>query len=833
MSPSVPPLELWAELEPPDELDTLQNGSSTPLEAEPAGVPDAALEAADMAGFFGEKGPLAHILEGYESRPSQVSMAQAVAQAIRQQGVGLIEAPTGTGKSLAYLVPAVLSGRTVVIATANKSLQAQLFTQDIPLLAQALEQPIHAALVKGRSNFICLYKWEREDREQQRLALFDRTDDQVAFLRTWLQETDTGDVDHLPFQLRADLRPRVVSYPDDCLHRECRFYHEGCFVVEMRRRAAQAQVIVTNHHLLLHALALGEHGQMLLPPASIYIIDEAHHLESTATGVFRVAVTHTTLDQLLSRTVYAQHLAPDRLDELRYRNDLAFLALEQQMAGPTHVVEGELEELKGLAGELERVRQEMAAANPFPEEPSPQEDEERTEARAAYAQALESLANLAARYRYLASPGDPTQVVRYVERTPEGGSRRHPRIHLQAAPLAPGQLLQEILFEPRGRTVICTSATLATDGHFEHFKARCGVTDTVVEQVLPPVFDYPKQALLYQPALPAYDWQAPDAYYRAIAQEIRRLVEISRGRALCLFTSWSGLRQVRELLVDPQQPLIWPLRAQGDAPREALLEWFRATPHSVLLATRSFWEGIDLPGEGLSLVVLDKLPFPSPTDPIHRARMEALDALHPGSSFSQYMVPLMTLALKQGFGRLIRRADDRGVVAILDERLTRKAYGRQARQNLPPARFTRALSHVHRFFREGEGRRADFALNVWAWPREPAGQEEEASEGSRTWEWSWHLLRLQDGQSDRARGTAAAQGPEEAEVVAILEGLEDLHRRIRRARRHAGGFHVEIRCRATTAARLEEGALGRSLGRRWVQGCAIWGGVELLGLDSG
>ncbi len=784
-----------------------------------------------MAWFFGEEGPLAGILEGYEARPSQVAMAQAVAQAIRQRGVGLIEAPTGTGKSLAYLVPAVLSGRTVVIATANKSLQAQLFTKDIPLLAQALDRPIQAALVKGRSNFVCLYKWERENLEQQRLALFDRTDDQVTFLRTWIQETDTGDVDDLPFELAADLRPRVVSYPDDCLHRDCRFYHDGCFVVEMRRRAAQAQVIVTNHHLLLNALALGEAGQVLLPPASIYIVDEAHHLESTATGVFQVTVTSASLDQLLSRTIYAQHVAPDRLDELRFRNSLAFLAIEQRMEGPAQVVDGELEELKGLAADLRRLHQEMAAANPFPETDPQEEDEEMGEARAAYAQALESLDNLAARYRYLASPSDPAQVVRYAERTQEGSSRRHTRIRLHAAPLVPGQILREILFDPEDRTVICTSATLATDGHFEHFKARCGVAESTVERVLPPVFDYPKQALLYQPALPAYNWQAPDAYYRAIAGEIRRLLEVSRGRALCLFTSWNGLRQVRDLLADPGQPLIWPLRAQGDAPREALLEWFRATPHSVLLATRSFWEGIDLPGEGLSLVVLDKLPFPSPADPVHRARMEALDADQPGSSFGQYMVPLMTLALKQGFGRLIRRAGDRGVVAILDERLSSKAYGRQARQNLPPAQFTRTFSHVHRFFQEGEGRRADFALNVWAWPEEIPGEAEEVPEGHRPWAWSWHLLRLQDGQSDRGEGSVETQGPEWAEIRAILEGLEDLHGRIRRARRHPGSFHVEIRCRATTAAVLEEGALDRSLQRRWVQCCSIWGGLAILGLD--
>ena len=357
--------------------------------------------------------------------------------------------------------------------------------------------------------------------------------------------------------------------------------------------------------------------------------------------------------------------------------------------------------------------------------------------------------------------------------------RRNITLEVHAAPINPADLLARYVFHPVDendnelkRTVICTSATLATAGGFTHYRARCGIRSAGEERILSAVFDYPQQALLYQPALPAYNFREASSYYDAVAAEIERLLEVSRGRALCLFTSWSGLQQVGDRLQATDAGVVWPLRAQGDAPRDALVAWFKETPNSVLLATRSFWEGLDIPGDDLSLVVLDKMPFPTPSDPLHGARMRLIEA-DGRSSFDDYMLPLMTLALKQGFGRLIRRASDRGVVAILDERLTSKGYGRQSRRDLPAARFTREFRDVHRFYQASLASAAEFALNVWAW----------SPKAGRT-QWRWQLIRLQDGRAEGDFGVASGLASDiHGELHAGLLGLADLRTRVERAGR--------------------------------------------------
>jgi ATP-dependent DNA helicase DinG len=379
--------------------------------------------------------------------------------------------------------------------------------------------------------------------------------------------------------------------------------------------------------------------------------------------------------------------------------------------------------------------------------------------------------------------------------------------------------------EPLQRTVICTSATLATNGAFAHFKARCGIEETGEELVLPTVFDYPKQALLYQPALPPFDFKASDLYYDAAAQEIERLIEVSRGRTLCLFTSWSGLQQVNDRLQDPVVGVIWPLRAQGDAPRNALLKWFLETPNGVLLATRSFWEGVDIPGDTLSLVVMDKLPFPTPNDPLHSARMKALeDAGH--SSFGEYMTPLMTLTLKQGFGRLIRRAADRGVVAILDERLSSKGYGRQSRQDLPPAGFSRDFRDVHRFYQRALKTKAEFALNVWSKAPAVSKLVGLGDDGAGAMRWRWQLLRLVDGKADSMDGVLQGASAAEAELHAMIAGLMDLKRRVEQGKRKPGDFEVEVRCSIPAA---ELAISGKAPG--WADARQIWGALNFVWID--
>jgi ATP-dependent DNA helicase DinG len=793
-------LELFEPSEPPFDL------------AEPEDLPPeqeksmTALAAADLAHFFSSDGPLAHHLTGYELRPSQLAMAEAVKRAMLGGQHALIEAPTGTGKSIAYLLPAILSGQTVVIATANKSLQSQLFYKDIPFLRQVLDREINAVIVKGRSNFVCNLKWEKELFEQQRLSLYDREHDQIKFMRTWLDETETGDVDDLPFVLESDLRPRIVSFPDDCLHQECRFYHSECWVNHMRDKAAEAQILITNHHLLLNVLELGWAGERILPPASIYVIDEAHGLEQTATAVYETTVTDYTVEQLLSRTVYKQHLDDDLLDKVRFQNTLAFQAVAHLSRDNAYRLEQELEEMGKLGRALTDLSQRLKKLNPFGEKPpegKKRQEDDKAEERKLYELAIEALNSTATKILTVATNKRDDEFVRYAVRVFD---RRHTTIEVHAAPINPASLLSQHLFQPEdangtpvARTVICTSATLATGGNFVHFKGRCGIHSVGEEHVLSAVFDYPRQTLLYQPPLPAYDYRNADPYYNAVAAEIERLLEVSRGRALCLFTSWSGLQQVSGRLAQADQAPIWPLRAQGDAPRDALLTWFKSTPHSVLLATRSFWEGVDIPGDDLSLVVLDKMPFPTPGDPLHSARMAAIDK-GGGNSFGGYMTPLMTLALKQGFGRLIRRASDRGVVAILDERLSSKSYGRQARSDLPPARFSREFKDVHKFFQSALVNGAEFALNLWS---EEADRRDEEEDTSTTVRWRWQVLRLQDGKADSQRGEARLPDKIAGELHALGQGLHDLCGRIERAGRKAADFRVEVRCSTQTADRLQ------------------------------
>ena len=776
------------------------------------------LETTNLPSFFGTGGAVAATMDDYELRPGQLEMAEVVKRAILEERPALIEAPTGTGKSIAYLLPAVLSERTVVVATANKSLQDQLFRKDIPFLRKVLDRPIEAILVKGRSNYVCSYKWENEAAERSRLAFMDKENGQVAYLRRWLPGTDTGDVDDLPFVLTTDLRPRIVSFPDDCIGRNCAHFEDNCFVNQMREKARQAQVIITNHHLLLNALELGEMGQAILPEAAVYIIDEAHQLENTATSVFEVETSDYALEQHLARAVFKTHVEKERLDELLWHNRLAFSEVEQLSDEMVFRIDSDLEELKKLAGSLKLLQDEMRQAHPYdhPEQDGhPPLTAEESEEGANYDLAVKGLGSLAGKLQTVASSSKDELAVRYAEKI--SGSR-HLKLRLHAAPIDPAQELSRHLFVEEGRTVICTSATLATDGNFEHFKSRCGVFGVPLELIAGSVFDYPQQALLYQPALPAFDWRAKDPFYDAVAAEIERLLNVSRGRALCLFTSWTGLQQVYDRL----DGVVWPLQAQGQLPRNLLLDWFRETQHSVLLATKSFWEGVDLPGDDLSLVVLDKLPFPTPSDPLHDARMRALDEVDDGSSFRKYMAPLMTLALKQGFGRLIRRTSDRGVVAILDERLSSRGYGKQARRDLPPAQFSRNFRGVFQFYRTALASQADFSLNVSALEDEDTGNLR----------WRWQLTRLQDGKADEDAGTLSDGDHSDAEIFAAVSGLGNLRARVSSAGRNSSSFGVELRCGAETEGRLRGGALPPALHNQWLEERAAWKSLDIIGLRA-
>jgi ATP-dependent DNA helicase DinG len=680
--------------------------------------PRGLIDAVDAA--FGEQGALARAVEGYEPREGQRRMAAAVAAAIDGGGMLLAEAGTGTGKTLAYLIPAILSRRRVLVSTGTKNLQEQIFFKDLPALRDALGVPFTTTLMKGRANYLCLHRWELyrgavegESAVGGRLV---ESGDRVLLpiIEAWVQKTATGD--------RAELRDLPEDLPlwkeiaadaERCLGTECP-RHGDCFITLMRQRAAEADVVIVNHHLLCADAAIrhGAYGEVI-PSCSTLVVDEAHQLEDAATQYFGVAFSSHRIDDLTGDAVRmlaaarpgaspgaaafspTQHEAISRaLAHVAERSRAFFSGLA--LAGPLAVSPGgetrvrytaeamaeHAEDALALAGALEAL--EAAIALALARAPS---DDSEGGARDEIVEAAVALQRRAGELRddlrFLVRAGDP-DFVYYLEARPRGG------IVLKAAPIDVSRVVREALFD-RYRTVVLASATLSVDGSFEYVKRRLGIR-VAAELRVPSEFDYARQALVYLPArMPP---PGSPAFAAAVARETSRLLQCSRGRAFVLFTSYAVLRAVQQLL---QMTLPYPLLVQGTAPRSALIEQFRRTPNAVLLATSSFWQGVDVAGEALSCVIIDKLPFASPADPVTAARIDAIRA-HGGDPFADYQVPLAILTLQQGLGRLIRHRTDRGVLAILDPRLTTRGYGQRFLASLPPAPVTDDLRAVERFF---------------------------------------------------------------------------------------------------------------------------------------
>ncbi len=666
-----------------------------------------ATDASSLDAVFGLQGPLARSLEGYQLRPEQVAMARSVEHAIAHQRHVVVEAPTGLGKSFAYLIPALLSGKRVIVATANKSLQNQLADKDVPTLMRMLGLNVRYTLAKGRSNYICHYKWFAYTQEFEAAArLSDRTPlPVIREIELGLEEPSfAGDVEYLSHPLPRGIAREIVSLPNDCIGGDCRFAGTRCYVDLMRQEAFQSRLIITNHHLLLFSLK-PQHEDQLLPAADVYVVDEAHNLENAATHVFQTTINSGTLPALLDGKAF-QNALGSQIPELEQHNRTLFAALEETVL-PDEPIPGALAGFAEMGSRLEEAAAWMEA-QPHPAALAP---DRQTEAEAEHRTACQALHALSDDYQRMAVE-DP-EYVRYKQVVFRGG------VDFHRAPLRPASFLRSLLFEEAGRAVICTSATLTTHNDFTHFKRQCGLpAEGVDESRLPHIFDYGRQALLFQPPMPRYDFRRPEIYYEAAAATIRSLLEITHGNTLCLFTSWKGLDTVFAILSARDQGVVWPIRSQGeDVPRRELLDWFQSTPHSVLCATRSFWEGIDVPGASLVSVVLDKLPFPNPRDPVHKQRMRLMDAEQAAgegpNSFVGYMLPHMALTLKQGFGRLIRRMDDQGVVTVLDTRLEHSRYGPAVRvQDLPPARYSRRLDDVFRFLAPELGRRPLYGLNL-------------------------------------------------------------------------------------------------------------------------
>jgi ATP-dependent DNA helicase DinG len=616
------------------------------------------------AAFFGRRGLLSRALEGYEERPSQAKFSEAVDRTLRDGGILLAEAGTGTGKTLAYLLPAVELGRRVVVSTGTKNLQEQLVEKDIPLLARALGRELSVAVMKGRANYLCLQRF----RSFGQAGTFRRQDELPIFraVEAWAERTGTGDrseIADLPDG--AEFWREISAASENCIGQACPDF-DACWVTAMRQRALEADIVVVNHHLLCADLAVkdGSYGHVI-PPYDTVVLDEAHLLEDVATQYFGITVSSHRVEDLcrdVERELAAAKLeARDvraEADALRRRAERFFKHLSAgrgERLAPGWMTSRVAEDSATLLMRLDGLTTAILA---LPERSEP------LAGLAARAQALKG------EMGFVLSADDDSHVY-FVETRGRG-------VFLKATPIDVSSMLRELLFDGV-RAAVLTSATLAVDGGFEYLKARIGI-DSTEELLLASPFDYAAQAILYVPTgMP--EPRAPTFVDRAAA-EIAALLEESRGRAFVLFTSYANMNAVAERLAGE---VPYPLLIQGEAPKHVLLETFRTTPGAVLLATASFWQGVDVVGDQLSCVIVDKLPFASPGDPVVAARIERLRN-RGENPFGEYQVPVAILTLKQGLGRLIRSSSDRGILAVLDSRLVQKAYGRRFLESLPPAR---------------------------------------------------------------------------------------------------------------------------------------------------
>ena len=641
-------------------------------------------EEVTIDGIFGPGGLLAKRHPGYEFRASQLEMARIAEEAFAKHQHVLIEAGTGTGKTLAYLIPAIRSGRRVVVSTATKSLQEQLFQKDVPFLQKHFAPNLKAALMKGRANFLCRHKVHQME-GQPVLKGIDEID-WFAQIRDWEKLTETGDRSELTFLPDdADLWNRMDARSDLCSGQKCPEF-QNCFITAMHQRAQEADLIIVNHHLFFADLAIRQDDfGSILPEYSAVVFDEAHEIEDVASDYFGRQLSSYRFEELARDTenllrVLQIEAAPLRrhLARLRERARSFFERFPEREGrypfGPAErnaFVDQNREAYDELAAAVKRIETELSALTPKPEE-------------------VVSVARRASEMRrelaFLIESEEKSHVYWY--------ERRGRGIFLAATPIDVSEILRERRFE-QFDTVVLTSATLAVAGRFDYLKQRLGVLPAA-ESVLPQEFDYPTQAILYIPrALP--DVRNP-SFGASAAAEITRLLEISQGRAFCLFTSNAQMRDLHERV---SRLVKFPLLLQGTAPRSVLLDRFRTTPHAVLFATASFWQGVDVPGAQLSCVIVDRLPFAVPSDPVVAARVRVLqeDGRNP---FAEYQVPEAVLALKQGFGRLIRSKTDRGVLAILDNRIQRMQYGKIFIESLPAYATTQDLAEVARFMAQPE-----------------------------------------------------------------------------------------------------------------------------------
>jgi ATP-dependent DNA helicase DinG len=654
--------------------------------------------ATDLTRLFAAEGPFATAIPEFRSRPMQQAMAERITEAIEQAGILVIEAGTGTGKTLAYLVPALLAGGKVLLSTASKTLQDQLFQRDLPAVRAVLQRPVSTALLKGRANYVCHLHLARaldsgrfhapgEVRDLKKIAQF-------------AARSDSGD--RMACQSVGEESaawPYAVSTRDNCLGSECPHVRD-CFVLKARKKALEADVVVINHHLFFADVWLKDEGAgELLPNANVVIFDEAHQLPDIASLFFGERLSTGQLLDLCrdvreAAAIGAADYAPlpkaaHTLEKALRDTRLAFTAATPGGRLPIERVNAPgrlaLETVTPLISDLRH----------------------QIETQAMRSEELEQLANRCGDaeqhwQRWLANGGEAAseagEQVRWLEITAYG-------VTLHATPLDVGSEFAQRLKSDntQERAWIFTSATLSVRGNFAHYLSQIGVPEAQTA-VWDSPYDYERQALLYVPA------QMPEAntpgYTMAVLERAWPVLHASQGRAFLLFTSLRALQEAKVLLTQrlAEAGLDWPLLVQGDDSRSALLARFRSEDHAILLGSQSFWEGVDVAGEALSLVVIDKLPFQPPDDPVLAARIEQLRQAG-GNPFFEIQLPQAVINLKQGAGRLIRRETDRGVLMICDTRLVDKPYGKRIWQSLPPMRRSRIEAEAVTFFAQTSGQK--------------------------------------------------------------------------------------------------------------------------------
>ncbi|MEP7157546.1 MAG: ATP-dependent DNA helicase [Betaproteobacteria bacterium] len=660
----------------------------------------------ELRELFGPQGPLAGRIEGFRHRESQIEMAEKIGDAIDRAGVLIAEAGTGTGKTVAYLVPALRSGGKVIISTGTKNLQDQLFHRDLPTVIQAMNIPVSTALLKGRSNYVCLHHLDNAIADGRFLNRDDTRHIQVIrrFADRSLNGGGTGDKAELAdVPERSGAWAMAVSTRENCLGSQCSQF-DACFVMKARKAALEAEVVVVNHHLFFADLVLKDDGaQDLLPACNTVIFDEAHQLPETASMFFGEVVTTSQLTELArdARLMGIAHAADFKdLQEAALVLDKAARDLRLTMREESARLPGQaVTEREGFDAAFIDVQEKLSDVREALESQSGRAQE--------LANCLERADEFASRLSGWRGDGKAGPVEGYIRWAEVFGHS----LAFHLTPLSVASVFREQVFGQR-RAWIFTSATLAVKGEFAHYQNELGLTDDpraddfeddafnerrVVTASWPSPFDYPHQALLYVPEkMPAPN--TPE-HTEAVVNAALPLIEAAAGRSFLLFTSLRAMDRAYGLLKDHWERKGWefPLMVQGEGTRTELLDRFRKLGNAVLVASHSFWEGVDVKGEALSVVVIDKLPFAPPDDPVLAARIDAITQSG-GNAFMQYQVPHAAIKLKQGAGRLIRDETDRGVLMICDPRLVEKPYGKRIWQSLPPMKRTRHEAEAVAFF---------------------------------------------------------------------------------------------------------------------------------------